>query len=114
MTKANKINIIPTETFKKEAKILSKKFNSFEDDIEIILNEIRTNPFYGVSLGKNCYKIRFAIKSKRKGKSGGARLITLVKIIKNSVYLLTVFDKSSEDSVTDKELDELINEITII
>ena len=113
MTNEKKINIYHTETFKKEAKILSKKYNSFEDDIEIVLNEIRNNPQYGISLGKNCYKIRFALKSKGKGKSGGGRLITLVKIIKQTVYLLSVYDKSSRDSVSDKELDELINEIPV-
>jgi hypothetical protein len=111
MQNDNKVNIIPIDNFKKEAKILSKKYNSFEDDIEIVFDEIRRNQFYGTSLGKNCYKIRFALKSKGKGKSSGARLITLAKIIKNTVYLLTVFDKSSKDSVSDKELQEIINEI---
>jgi len=69
------------------------------------------NPFYGFSLGNNCYKIRFAIKSKGKGKRGGARLITLVKIINNNVYLLSVFDKSAKDSVSEIELKELMKEI---
>ncbi len=34
------------------------------------------NPTSGTSLGHNLYKIRLAIASKGKGKSGGARVIT--------------------------------------
>jgi len=111
MKNENKVLIIPTENFKKEAKILSKKYYSFEDDFEIVINEILKKPTYGISLGHNCYKIRFAIKSKHSGKSGGARLITLVKLVNNSVYLLSVFDKSHRDSVSDGELAEIIKEI---
>jgi hypothetical protein len=111
MKSLTRVSIVPTENFKKEAKILSKKYFSFEDDIETVINEISKNPHYGISLGHNCYKIRFAIKSKNSGKSGGARLITLIKIINNTVYLLSVYDKSHKDSVSDSELAEIIKEI---
>jgi hypothetical protein len=44
-------------------------------------------------LGNNFYKIRLAVSSKGKGKSGGARVITYVKLIRESVYLSTIYDK---------------------
>ena len=50
------------------------------------------------------YKIRLAIPSKGKGKSGGARVITYVKVTINSVYLVSIYDKSEDDAITDKEL----------
>ncbi len=65
----------------------------------------------GTALGNDCYKIRIAIKSKGKGKSGGARTITYVIAVKEEVYLLTVFDKSERDNISDKELQELIKMI---
>jgi len=57
------------------------------------------------------YKIRLAIKSKGKGKSGGARIITYVKIIAETVYLVSIYDKSEQSDVAESELDKLIDEI---
>ncbi len=58
--------------------------------------------------GKNCYKIRLAIKSKGKGKRSGARVICNILIAETTVYLLTIFDKSEIENITDKELEELL------
>jgi hypothetical protein len=52
------------------------------------------------------------IASKGRGKSGGARLITCVRIVGNVVWLLTIYDKSEKASVTDKELSDLVSRIT--
>lgn len=60
---------------------------------------------------KNCFKIRFAITSKGKGKSGGGRLITLIKIMDDQIYLVTVYDKSETPTVSDKRLKELLQEL---
>ncbi len=49
-----------------------------------------------------------AITSKSKGKSGGSRIITCVKITTDTVFLLSIFDKSDKDSVSDNELDGLL------
>lgn len=62
---------------------------------------------------KNCYKIRFAIRSKNAGKSGGARVITHVKVIKQTVYLLSMYNKSEQASISDKEISERIKRIQI-
>jgi len=50
------------------------------------------------------------IKSKNTGKSGGARVITCVKIVAEKIYLLTIYDKSEQSTITDKERDELLKE----
>ncbi|WP_289031285.1 type II toxin-antitoxin system RelE/ParE family toxin [uncultured Algoriphagus sp.] len=49
-----------------------------------------------------------SIKSKRKGKSGGARVISLVKINKNTVFLLSVYDKAEKENISNTELKALI------
>jgi len=49
-----------------------------------------------------------AIASKGKGKSGGARVITCFKIIKGTVFLLTIFDKNEQESISNKELADLL------
>jgi hypothetical protein len=65
----------------------------------------------GVSLGNNCYKIRLAISSKGKGKSGGARIITCVIVNDEEVYLAAIYDKSDRENITDKELEQIIKTI---
>ncbi len=65
-------------------------------------------PEQGIPLGRNCYKIRLAIASKGKGRSGGARVVTCVFVREDTVWLLTIFDKSEKDSVSDKELQALV------
>ena len=77
-----------------------------------IRDSLSTNPTLGTALGNDCYKIRLAISSKGRGKSGGARLITFVRIVKNTVYLLDMYDKSDQASISDKELRILMATLT--
>ncbi|MFP4288670.1 MAG: type II toxin-antitoxin system RelE/ParE family toxin [Bacteroidales bacterium] len=76
-----------------------------------MFDSLEVDPTQGTALGNDCYKIRIAIKSKGKGKSGGARAITHVIAVREHVYLLTVFDKSEKDNISDKELQELLKMI---
>jgi hypothetical protein len=57
------------------------------------------------------YKIRPSIKSKGKGKSGGARVITCVKIVAQKVYLVSIYDKSEQSDIADDELDKLMSKL---
>ena len=68
------------------------------------------NPLQGVDLGGGLHKVRMAITSKGKGKSGGARVITLVALVsaeEGGVLLLTMYDKSERENISDKELMDL-------
>ncbi|WP_167608330.1 type II toxin-antitoxin system RelE/ParE family toxin [Maribellus sediminis] len=100
--------VLVTSNFKKEAKSLVKKYPSFKSDLLQLIQLLEQNPQTGTALGKDCYKIRMAITSKGKGKSCGSRVITCVKIVASSVFLLSVFDKSAKEGLTDKELDVLL------
>jgi len=60
-------------------------------------------------MANSCYKIRVAIKSKGKGKSGGARVITHVQVVENNVFLLAIYDKSEQEDITDKEIGYLLS-----
>ena len=82
-----------------------------KNDFEVFLDDIENNPLQGDSLGKDCYKVRMAIASKNKGKSGGARVITCIKIVKEKVILLSIYDKKEQDSISDKEIDKLLTYI---
>jgi mRNA-degrading endonuclease RelE of RelBE toxin-antitoxin system len=74
-------------------------------------NQLSLNPEMGTPLGNNSYKIRIAIKSKGKGKSGGARIITYLIDEHLEIYLLTIYDKAEFDSIDDKTLRRIISNI---
>jgi len=64
--------IVVRQTFQKQAKRLAKRYKSFPNDLQKLVDELKENAALGTSLGGNFYKIRLAISSKNKGKSGGA------------------------------------------
>ena len=97
--------------FDKQAKRLAKKYPSFKKDLSALVKNIEADPIQGTPLGGNFYKLRFAISSKAKGKSGGARVITYVKIYKATVYLTSIYDKSDKSTITDKELEQIFKQI---
>ncbi|MBK9742122.1 MAG: hypothetical protein IPO94_03810 [Saprospiraceae bacterium] len=99
-----------TENFKKEEKRLIKKYASLRTEILELGKELAENPTTGIPLGNDVYKIRLGVASKNKGKAGGARVITFVKIIDETVYLLSIYSKGEIDSLTDNEIINLIRD----
>jgi mRNA-degrading endonuclease RelE of RelBE toxin-antitoxin system len=94
--------------FERQAKRLMKKFPSLKKEIQTLISELREEPEKGKSIGHNCYKIRLAIASKGKGKSGGARVITHLVFKDGTVYMLTIYDKSEIENLSEKEILQLI------
>ena len=94
--------------FLRALKRLSKKYRSLKDDVAVLGDVLAIDPFHGVALGNNCFKIRLAVSSKGKGKSGGARVITCVKVSGRKVFLLDIYDKSESDSLSPKHLERLV------
>ena len=101
--------------FERGVKALRKKYPSFEDDYNDFLDELEADPFSGESLGRHTYKNRMAITSKGKGKSGGARVITYNLQKKNDdevlITLMTIYDKSDIENISDAYLRSLISEV---
>ena len=101
-----KISSIPL--FDKQVKRLAKKYPSLKKDLAKLIDSLATEPAQGTALGNNFYKVRLAIASKGKGKSGGARVITYVKVINTTVFLTSIYDKSDQDTISDKELSAIL------
>ena len=104
-------NVIPTEIFKKEARRLIKKFPSLKDELRELDQLLSENPKSGLDLGHNTFKIRLGIKSKGKGKKGGGRVITYVLTKDQEVYLLTIFDKSEMETIDNKTIKSIIQNL---
>ena len=116
-----KVEINVTESFKRAARPLIKRYSSFVDDLAQLEAELIENPAAGTALGQGVYKIRLRIRSKRKGKRGGARVISLLdqdeigtgKSKMVVVNLLTVYDKSEQGDISDRELKKLIETLRL-
>ena len=98
-----------SENFKKEAKRLIKKYRSLKAELAALVKELALDPKKGVSLGRDIYKVRLSIASKVKGKSGGARVLTFVNVMKKTVILFSIYDKGEQSNISSKELQALIN-----
>ena len=103
-------NIELSENFKKEAKKLSKRYASLKNELTKLFEELAENPTKGTPLGNDVYKIRLAIASKNKGKSGGGRVMSFVKVTETTVLLFSIYSKGEKDNITDKEIQELIHQ----
>ncbi|MCF8294779.1 MAG: type II toxin-antitoxin system RelE/ParE family toxin [Bacteroidales bacterium] len=101
-------NVKTISVFERQAKRLIKRFPSLKKEIRKLISELSEEPKKGTPLGRNFYKVRISIASKGKGKSGGARVITHLVFKDETVYLLTIYDKSEIENMTDKEILELI------
>jgi hypothetical protein len=77
-------------------------------DFKMLLDSLKASPIQGIPLGKDCYKIRLAIASKGKGKSGGSRVIACIKVYSESIFLLSIYDKSDKETIPNKGLDYLL------
>jgi mRNA-degrading endonuclease RelE of RelBE toxin-antitoxin system len=102
-----RIEYIPP--FRKDVKRLSKKYASLLNDLRDILTELDKNPQLGQPIGRDCYKIRVNITSKKRGKSGGGRLITCVRLMDDVIYMLTIYDKSEKENIDEEEFDLLLS-----
>ncbi|MBQ1697399.1 MAG: type II toxin-antitoxin system RelE/ParE family toxin [Bacteroidales bacterium] len=106
-------NIITTKGFAKQLKRLAKRYKSIKDDVRSLVDELIEEPFSGISLGQNIYKIRMPISSKGGGKSGGARVIYHTVIIEKNgadITLLTIYDKSEQENISDTDIKKLIKD----
>jgi len=103
-----KYNVLTIPPFDRQLKRLARKFPSLKTEYADLIENLGENPEKGTSLGNNCFKIRLAIASKGRGKSGGARVITHFYIENETVFLLAIYDKSEQADLSDKELKELL------
>ncbi|MCQ2216739.1 MAG: addiction module toxin RelE [Bacteroidales bacterium] len=111
---------IPTSEFVLEVKRLGKKYRSLKEDLSKFRDDYASGANVGVDLGGGYRKVRISIKSKNKGKSGGARVITYdlglkeVAIegdngeIRRQVILITIYDKGEIDSIGESEYKNIL------
>lgn len=105
-----KHKVLVEKSFEKPARRLARKYPSFTRDLLNLIDELECDPLLGVSLGGSLRKVRLAIKSKGRGKSGGARVISFVYLAGKRVHLLTVYDKAAFETLADQDLKALVRD----
>lgn len=118
--------VIVLEEFKRDAKKLVKKYRSLKQELADFQVQLQENPRMGTLITENTYKVRLAVKSKGKGKRGGLRVLTYVVELRweveegessseeTTVFLLTLYDKSDMENISDAALTELVETAKII
>jgi len=107
------IEIEETETFTRASKKLRKRFKNIDDDCDNFIQNIKVLDDLGIHLGNGVYKVRIANSDKKSGKSSGYRMISYLKLIDSKLYLLYIYDKSDLETVSEKEVDNLIKKTII-
>ncbi|TCO07754.1 type II toxin-antitoxin system RelE/ParE family toxin [Natronoflexus pectinivorans] len=107
-------SVYPTPDFKKFFKKLAKKYPSLKADLQELTKILKEQPNSGINLGHGIHKIRMAITSKGKGKSGGARVITYLVTEDNEVYLVYIYDKGQLENITKEQIIELLKKAGLI
>jgi hypothetical protein len=98
--------------FDVEFKKLNKKFRSLKNELTDLSRSLINTPKQGINLGSGFYKIRLGSQSK----GGGFRVITYYIETKNdmeTVYLISIYDKSEFGTISKAELLKLIADIII-
>jgi hypothetical protein len=108
-----KINFLVTPEFDRSYKALKKKYPSTKTDVEKFKKDFSENPKTGDDLGGGFRKVRMAVKSKNRGKSGGARIITYELYIKESegaIILVDIYDKSEIATMQESEYKTILKD----
>ena len=106
-----------TDEYKRRLKRLAKKYRSLKTDLSALYDILERDPEHGVQIRPQVRKVRVAIKSKGKGKSGGARVLTYLIVPDRqdlgtgTVYLLTIYDKSTSEALSERYIDDLVRQI---
>ncbi len=93
-----------SDTFKRGAKSLAKKYPSLKQDLADFVKQLAEKPDMGDPLGNNMYKVRTAITSKGRGMSGGARIITCVVYKREQILLAEIYGKGDYESVDEQKI----------
>lgn len=104
-------DVVLTSGFKKDLRRIAKKHRQILEDISQLIDQVAKDPTLGTDLGHNLYKIRIAVSGTSKGKSGGARVITYVKVVRKTVVLSEIYLKNEYKTVdVDAVIQRLIEE----
>jgi mRNA-degrading endonuclease RelE of RelBE toxin-antitoxin system len=117
------INVFEVEVFdefRKDYKLYfkKKKYYSLEEQIKTLITDFSKGVFDNSAVPLrhretpaeyDIFKMRLANPDAGEGKSGGYRIIYMIKTADKIVVLLTIYSKSDKESITDREIELLVD-----
>ena len=100
-----------SDEFLKAFKKLKKRYKSLPQDVNALIDDLKTNPEIGIPLRNGMRKIRIAFASKGRGKAGGGRVIIRLAVSDTQLSFLYIYDKEDMGNVADNFLDQIIIEM---
>ena len=107
------MNVRISEDFKVAYKRLKKRHRSLEAHFERLLESLLRDPNQGVELINGVRKIRMAITSKGRGRSGGAHVIVRARIVEDELQLIYIYDKADYEDISDTFLRDILKRMEI-
>jgi mRNA-degrading endonuclease RelE of RelBE toxin-antitoxin system len=106
------IRIYESISYKRELKKLNKRYRSIDKDIQPLIEQLEAGETPGDRIVGNeypVYKVRVSNSDTRKGKSSGYRVIYYT-IIPEAILLTTIYAKSDRTNISNKEVEDIIEE----
>jgi mRNA-degrading endonuclease RelE of RelBE toxin-antitoxin system len=109
------------DDFKKQYKLYLKKrkYRNLESQVRNLISDFKQGKFDSsttppllhsdVPTPYDLYKMRMANPDAGEGKSGGYRIIYMVKTEHKVIILMTIYSKSDKENITDREIELLID-----
>ena len=97
------MRVIKTDHFSRQLKSCTKKYRNISADVALSLNAF--NKMSAAYLGAKLYKVRVKSSDMKKGKSGAFRVIVLCVEINNMLIPVTIYQKSVQEKITERELE---------
>ena len=108
------LTIISLPRFQRSARALHKRYRKIGKDLSQLRKTLTDDPRAGISLGDGLYKIRLANRSIPTGKRGGFRIIYYYIGVDDALYLVEIYAKSDQESISDTILKEILEEEGIL
>ena len=109
--KAAPIEIEFTPEFKRNLRVLAKKYRNIRSDIQPVIAQIPRGDFVGDQIPKTgehtIFKVRVRNRDICKGKSAGYRLIYYART-ENKVILITIYSKTEQSDITPDQIRRIL------
>ncbi|MEH1869515.1 MAG: type II toxin-antitoxin system RelE/ParE family toxin [Nostoc sp.] len=106
------IQVEATAKFKRNLRILAKKYRNISNDIQPIIEQLQSGELPGDKIpgvGYTIFKLRVKNSDVQKGKSGGYRVIYYLKTDTN-IILVTIYSKSEQEDISAEEIQQILTD----
>lgn len=101
-------------SFRRSVKLLEKKYPHVKDDLKAALRVLENSPQLGdvIPGSSGIRKLRVPNSDAARGKSGGYRLLYVIRADRQLIGLLLLYSKSDREDVTRAELIDLLRSLS--